>query len=427
MSQIGWIDFSVQDRQKVKQIIDRIRPEGQLDELGVGYLRDNIANLLFPGISTIQTKAKYFFIVPYIMTDYICLSDKERRKKIFYDYLQDEEHRIKNLLRIKYAGQEKTGVIGVTLSENKRVKRNPSEIYWSGLNTFGCIHSQDIIGRQLSLRNFLSNIEKHETLEKAEIKNNRDEDQDEMINSDDSLLGIRVPIPERNWKSSENITIELNEIEAKFLRDQFLYFENPTLKLSLIPEFVKNEALKELLFTSDDFQDFVLKTMDVNISEEQRKNLIIAYNFAQLIEIAHLIYDDMLQKKFYPKEYDKRFYDEAVSLIENLSQVFINPDNFDLNSVFSLSRRRIIPSEKFISRLWELIKKSQEDLSSVYPQIEKLIGYRESYNKGKKSRLNHTKQYNSDLSPNKRISLTMFQYRLQNVKTLFKDIDNALN
>lgn len=424
MAQIGWIDFSAQDRQRVKQIIERIRPEGQLDELGVGYLRDNIANLLFPGISTIQTKAKYFFIVPYIMIDYIYLEKKPKEKKL-YDYLQNEEHRVKNLLRIKYAGQEKTGVIGITLSESKRVKRNPSEIYWSGLNTFGCIHSQDIIGRQLSLRNFLSNIEKHETLEKAEIKNN--EDQDETMNSDDSLLGIKVPIPDRNWKVPENITIELNEIEAKFLRDQFLYFENPTLKLSLIPEFVKNEALKELLFTSDNFQDFVLKTRYIDVSEEKRKNLITAYNFAKLIEIAHLIYDDMLQKKFYPEEYDKRFYDEAVSLIKNMSQVFINPDNFDLNSVFLLSHRRIIPSEKFISQLWVLIKKSQEDLNTVYPQIEKLIGCRESYNKGKKSRLNHTKQYNSDLSPNKRISLTMFQYRLQNVRTLFKDIDNALN
>lgn len=39
MTQIGWIDFSSRDRERVKQIIERIRPEGQLDELGVGYLR----------------------------------------------------------------------------------------------------------------------------------------------------------------------------------------------------------------------------------------------------------------------------------------------------------------------------------------------------------------------------------------------------
>ncbi len=54
MAQIGWIDFSNRYRKRAQQLMSMIRPEGQLDELGVGYLRDAIANHLFPGISTIQ-------------------------------------------------------------------------------------------------------------------------------------------------------------------------------------------------------------------------------------------------------------------------------------------------------------------------------------------------------------------------------------
>ena len=38
-----------------------------LDELGIGLIRDGFSDLFFPGTSTIQTRAKYFFIVPYAL------------------------------------------------------------------------------------------------------------------------------------------------------------------------------------------------------------------------------------------------------------------------------------------------------------------------------------------------------------------------
>jgi hypothetical protein len=61
MFEIGWIDFSNKDRERAKRLLSFIKPEGQLDELGVGYIRDAVSNQIFPGISTIQTRAKYFF------------------------------------------------------------------------------------------------------------------------------------------------------------------------------------------------------------------------------------------------------------------------------------------------------------------------------------------------------------------------------
>lgn len=61
MATIGWIDFSKNDKDRVGSILDMLRPEGMVDELGMGIIRDALANELFPGISTIQTRAKYFF------------------------------------------------------------------------------------------------------------------------------------------------------------------------------------------------------------------------------------------------------------------------------------------------------------------------------------------------------------------------------
>ena len=67
--QLGWIDFSKEDRQKALDVINLLSEQGAVDELGIGIVRDAFANYFFPGTSTIQTRAKYFLIVPYILRD----------------------------------------------------------------------------------------------------------------------------------------------------------------------------------------------------------------------------------------------------------------------------------------------------------------------------------------------------------------------
>ena len=57
--QLGWIDFSKEDRQKAFDVINLLSEQGAVDELGIGVIRDAFANYFFPGTSTIQTRAKY--------------------------------------------------------------------------------------------------------------------------------------------------------------------------------------------------------------------------------------------------------------------------------------------------------------------------------------------------------------------------------
>ncbi len=47
------------------QVIDLFREKGTLDELGIGAIRDALSDLLFPGTSTIQTRPRYFLLVPW--------------------------------------------------------------------------------------------------------------------------------------------------------------------------------------------------------------------------------------------------------------------------------------------------------------------------------------------------------------------------
>lgn len=58
--QLGWVDFSKEQRNKVLSVINLLSEPEAVDELGIGIIRDGFANMFFPGTSTIQTRAKYF-------------------------------------------------------------------------------------------------------------------------------------------------------------------------------------------------------------------------------------------------------------------------------------------------------------------------------------------------------------------------------
>lgn len=66
-STFSWVDFSDEDREKMVQIIRQLRQPDTIDELGIGSVRDSIANILFPGTTTIQTRAKYMLFGPWIL------------------------------------------------------------------------------------------------------------------------------------------------------------------------------------------------------------------------------------------------------------------------------------------------------------------------------------------------------------------------
>ena len=60
MSAFVWLDYSERERRKMLDVVDLFREHDTRDELGIGSVRDAFADLLFPGTSTIMTRARYF-------------------------------------------------------------------------------------------------------------------------------------------------------------------------------------------------------------------------------------------------------------------------------------------------------------------------------------------------------------------------------
>ena len=49
------------------ELVSALNEPGTLDELGIDTIRDTIADTLFPGTNTIQTRARYFLFIPWIL------------------------------------------------------------------------------------------------------------------------------------------------------------------------------------------------------------------------------------------------------------------------------------------------------------------------------------------------------------------------
>jgi len=65
-SNFSWIAFSDHERQQVRNTLQAFSDRSTRDELGVGSIRDAFSDTLFPGTSTIQTRARYFLFVPWV-------------------------------------------------------------------------------------------------------------------------------------------------------------------------------------------------------------------------------------------------------------------------------------------------------------------------------------------------------------------------
>lgn len=129
MSTLSWIDFDETERQRVRGILALFEEKEARDELGLGPIRDSIADHLFPGTSTLQTRLRYMFFIPWV---YMMVEDIDGEPHELVEAAKSLEIRLIDSLR---SGGEEEGVIGRTAGAS--LKRLPSSIYWSGLKSWG--------------------------------------------------------------------------------------------------------------------------------------------------------------------------------------------------------------------------------------------------------------------------------------------------
>ena len=178
---LGWIDFSDSDRKKTMDVLRLFQEQGAVDELGIGVIRDGFANYFFPGTSTIQTRAKYFFIIPYAMMDTV----RDTHVSSVQQALRRLDELEKESAVILKKNSDEQGIIGATVLP-KWVVRTPSTIYWNGLRTLGIFNAG--LFQNISISEYFRLAIKLREEKKASTLGNRKEDAEEN-NKDDVDAG----------------------------------------------------------------------------------------------------------------------------------------------------------------------------------------------------------------------------------------------
>jgi hypothetical protein len=287
MSSLGWIDFSASDRRRVHNVLAMMKDEGTLDELGVGQIRDAYADVLFPGFTTIQTRARYFLAIPRLMLDWAALPASKRDARPLTVYLRDAENKLAKTLRDNYRniGKEPTDVIGHTAVDQGGVARRPSSTYWNGLRVFGIVQTDKSLTE--FCRHWRRDADNCESVTSDEGSNDDDHRYEAVVR--------RPPGPPGGWP--DGMLLDLTAPEAKFLRERFTLAPGleDTVAAQLMSHGLAKTALKNDHASFAAFSTWAAK-QKTTLSVACRDNIERAQRFSLAIEGAHIIFNRLISE-----------------------------------------------------------------------------------------------------------------------------------
>jgi hypothetical protein len=257
--------------------------------LGIGTIRDSFSDYFFPGTSTIQTQARYMLFIPWIYIDL-------ERKKVPSSAVAEKARATE--IRLIYAlleMGEKEGVIGG--EAKKSLKRLPSNIYWTGLGSWGIRMfngSQDEYHRYLDTYHLRS-------------KTGYGKEIDEEFNDSSKIANWHPGLPPLPANMMEKASLNLTVEEAIYLKDRILS-RHPD---SLMAAFIRRKKQYKVRFP---WEHPAVESLSAGL----RHNLFHARNFSEVIHGAPLLYNLMLseaiKKEEWVEAYTARLRDWAESL-----------------------------------------------------------------------------------------------------------------
>lgn len=368
-SQIAWLDASSEEQRRMRDIIQLFTDREARDELGIGTIRDALGDLLFPGTSTLHTRARYLLFVPWIYT-------RAARSRNPVRTARDLEL---GLVKAFADAEDSDGLLGSRVKT--ALKTLPSQIYWAALGTYGirCVAGA--------------------TRESVLL-----DDETETIESDDPVSGPgtwhgSIPAHPEGFPATVPSGFTLTREEAEWLRDRMVTAAPGTL----LEYFIHHPPEGEFSFP---WQDPAAQ----GITGTLRSQLNHARSFSAVMHGAQLLYNFMLAERYEAAGFEghEDLIDEYEELIEHWAQELPNEvklDTWDVHALVQLAntqRTRPVPrdTQLFVHNWTELVRQhfaSQDPVSELTgsPAARNLIARREKQTKGQHGRLHSDKRLSS--------------------------------
>lgn len=333
MSQFVWLDYSEHERRKMLAVVNLLGEHETRDELGIGSVRDAIADALFPGTSTIMTRARYFLLVPWTY-------QRLERKRVRSAAIADEARRAEiKLINAIEASDDSDGNIGK--QARATLKRLPSSIYWQGLGTWGirsCLGSQSQYHRSLD-RYYIQRSRHAERISERDIEHN-----------DLVAENWRGGIVEPPQDFPDACSLSLRKPEAEYLADRLRL--SPACLGSLLPILVTATRSENTAFV---WQHPVMALLSPKLSE----TVANARNFSEIMHGAALLYNLILAEQVQNQELVESYRDDFASWIETVvsrESTFRSwsKENF-WNLIYLLNPAIASGTRQFIDKWWNFV------------------------------------------------------------------------
>lgn len=371
--EIGFVSFNQEALNRANKVMKLLQGQGAIDELGLGRIRDAFSNSMFPGMSVLQTRAKYFCLMPslYSFLERIRISDaREARQKI-------RNYEISLTRRLAAGSPGESGIIGAE-SLNQRggyVKYDPTYVYMAGLETYGLVKTGGNIYATIAERSAAYSL-----APKKQIGSEDTGDDSDDLNGFGQLF--LTCGEDYNFRSDEPMSIALTAVEATFLRNQIIRHTNGSLLHYLLDSGLYEKATETYL----DFEALGV-ILNGNVPEKIWRSYSLALRFSR--------YADLLRTRY------AFLYDMAVGATEGAEkelqefevklrkyQAEFTPDAID--EIIALVNHLVNDdaSKQFVRRTAKAIAENDFDT------LDELITLREKTIKGiRRSKLLNAKEY----------------------------------
>lgn len=322
-SSLTWLDVSAEEQRRAREFIALFTQPESRDELGIGQIRDAFSNTLFPGISVIQTRARYFLYVPWIY------SDGQRRRKSGQELVRwaaSRERRLIEVLRAAgTAAGDLEGLIGRVAGA--RLKILPSSIYWNGLIAFGILR-RDVAADQLG----------------AESPRRASREADELAERESSPWAPSMPQPPDGFPDQVDTAFALRPDEARWLTERIN--QCPATRESLLARIAAGHA-RTIADSSGPWDDPTGRVDDAT----QRAQIAHAELFSLGMHGASLLYNLLVAERYVGRGYDR--VPDATTMYRDLLE--------DWTAEYADAQHRFSAWDR--SAMWELVRQANPRVS----------------------------------------------------------------
>ena len=310
--EIGYINFGAEEKNNLYKVIQSIRDHHAIDELGIGRIRDAFSNKMFPGMSVLQNRAKYFVLLPALYLE----AEKGHYKTVeeVRQRILDMEIRLtRQLLNGTPNYEDQYGITGnsvIDKAEKNRgqyVKYDPSYIYWGGLVTYGLVKADGSVYRLIYERS----LARHNSPQKY-----RKTDENDTADSGDlsgTLQLFDTGGLKYEFDGKTPINIFLTKAEAEFLKKRIELSENS--KDSLLAYLLNNDIPIE-----KDYQELIQVWNE--LPEQYLYPYLLSARFSRFVYLLRIFYNCLYDRRTASEGVAEKQYQSYLSYLDEHKDEF---------------------------------------------------------------------------------------------------------